>query len=201
MDSAETARIHCPACFLRLRCNSCGYSCPAHIVTTPLGASRAREIPGATASAEGDAGRVRAKAPSPRERSVHVSKGPVTAGAATAGQRGVPVLLSVNVGLPRTSPGRAGRCTPACGSTRCTGPAMVRRLNIDGDGQGDTAGHGGEQRAVLVYQVQSYRYWQQHFGRTTSATGSSARTSPSTACPTTRSASATGTASARPSSR
>ena len=45
------------------------------------------------------------------------------------------------------------------------GPAKVRRLNIDGDGQGDTNGHGGEQRAVLVYQIQSYRYWQQHFGR------------------------------------
>ena len=45
------------------------------------------------------------------------------------------------------------------------GPAMVRRLNIDGDGQGDTAGHGGEQRAVLVYQIQSYRHWQRHFGR------------------------------------
>ena len=42
---------------------------------------------------------------------------------------------------------------------------MVRRLNIDGDGQGDLAGHGGEQRAVLVYQIQSYRHWQQHFGR------------------------------------
>src|SRR5262245_24663765 len=45
------------------------------------------------------------------------------------------------------------------------GPAMVRRLNIDGDGQGDTAGHGGEQRAVLVYQIQSYEHWQRHFGR------------------------------------
>src|SRR5215831_15188789 len=44
------------------------------------------------------------------------------------------------------------------------GPAMVRRLNIDGDGQGDLTGHGGEQRAVLVYQIQSYRYWQRHFG-------------------------------------
>ena len=37
---------------------------------------------------------------------------------------------------------------------------MVRRLNIDGDGQGDLAGHGGEQRAVLVYQLDSYRHWQ-----------------------------------------
>jgi hypothetical protein len=32
---------------------------------------------------------------------------------------------------------------------------MVRRLNIDGDGQGDLAGHGGEMRAVLVYQFQA----------------------------------------------
>jgi ferredoxin-NADP reductase/MOSC domain-containing protein YiiM len=42
---------------------------------------------------------------------------------------------------------------------------MVRRLNIDGDGQGDLNGHGGEQRAVLVYQIESYRHWAQHFGR------------------------------------
>src|SRR6266487_4375130 len=45
------------------------------------------------------------------------------------------------------------------------GPSMVRRLNIDGDGQGDLDGHGGEQRAVLVYQLDSYRYWQRELGR------------------------------------
>jgi ferredoxin-NADP reductase/MOSC domain-containing protein YiiM len=42
---------------------------------------------------------------------------------------------------------------------------MVRRLNVDGDGQGDLAGHGGENRAVLVYQIDSYRHWQEWFGR------------------------------------
>ncbi len=42
---------------------------------------------------------------------------------------------------------------------------MVRRLNIDGDGQGDLGGHGGEIRAVLVYQVESYRHWQEFFDR------------------------------------
>jgi hypothetical protein len=42
---------------------------------------------------------------------------------------------------------------------------MVRRLKIDGDGQGDLAGHGGEQRAVLVYQIESYRHWQEFLGR------------------------------------
>ncbi|MEU3188248.1 MOSC and FAD-binding oxidoreductase domain-containing protein [Streptomyces sp. NPDC006923] len=46
-----------------------------------------------------------------------------------------------------------------------TGPRMVRRLNIDGDGQGDLAGHGGEHRAVLVYQTDSYRYWEKELGR------------------------------------
>ena len=46
-----------------------------------------------------------------------------------------------------------------------TGPRMVRRLNIDGDGQGDLGGHGGEQRAVLVYQIDSYRHWQRELGR------------------------------------
>jgi ferredoxin-NADP reductase/MOSC domain-containing protein YiiM len=39
-------------------------------------------------------------------------------------------------------------------------------LNLDGDGQGDLAGHGGEQRAVFVYQIESYRYWQEQLKRT-----------------------------------
>ncbi len=31
--------------------------------------------------------------------------------------------------------------------------------------RGDLAGHGGEHRAVFVYQIESYRYWQQQLGR------------------------------------
>jgi len=42
---------------------------------------------------------------------------------------------------------------------------MVHRLNVEGDGQGDREGHGGEQRAVFVYQIESYRHWANHFGR------------------------------------
>lgn len=42
---------------------------------------------------------------------------------------------------------------------------MVRRLNVDGDGQGDLEGHGGEHRAVFVYQTDSYRYWEKQLGR------------------------------------
>ena len=42
--------------------------------------------------------------------------------------------------------------------------AAYRGINLDGDGQGDLNGHGGEQRAVAV-QVGSYRHWAQHLGR------------------------------------
>ena len=49
--------------------------------------------------------------------------------------------------------------------TPVEGPVMVRRLNLDGDGQGDLAGHGGEQRAVMVYQTESYDFWRSYLGR------------------------------------
>jgi ferredoxin-NADP reductase/MOSC domain-containing protein YiiM len=42
---------------------------------------------------------------------------------------------------------------------------MVRKLNVAGDGQADLAGHGGEQRAVFVYQMDSYHYWERFLGR------------------------------------
>jgi ferredoxin-NADP reductase/MOSC domain-containing protein YiiM len=75
-----------------------------------------------------------------------------------------PVLLSVNVGLPRSVPWQGKTVYTGVWKYPVDGPALVRRLNIDGDGQGDTNGHGGEQRAVLVYQIQSYRHWQEYFG-------------------------------------
>jgi ferredoxin-NADP reductase/MOSC domain-containing protein YiiM len=79
--------------------------------------------------------------------------------------RRVPVLLSVNVGLPQDVAWRGQTVHTGIWKRPVPGLAMVRRLNIDGDGQGDLNGHGGEQRAVLVYQIQSYEYWQRYFGR------------------------------------
>ncbi|MET9382129.1 MOSC and FAD-binding oxidoreductase domain-containing protein [Streptomyces sp. NPDC002928] len=77
----------------------------------------------------------------------------------------MPILLSVNVGMPKDVSWQGRNVYTGVWKYPVHGPAMVRRLNIDGDGQGDTNGHGGEQRAVLVYQIQSYQHWQQHFGR------------------------------------
>jgi ferredoxin-NADP reductase/MOSC domain-containing protein YiiM len=77
----------------------------------------------------------------------------------------MPSLLSVNVGMPKDVSWQGRTVHTGVWKYPVHGRAMVRRLNIDGDGQGDLAGHGGEQRAVLVYQIQSYRHWQRHFGR------------------------------------
>ncbi len=74
-------------------------------------------------------------------------------------------LLSVNVGLPRDVSWRGKTVRTAVWKSAVQGPQFVRRLNIDGDGQGDLAGHGGEHRAILVYQMDSYRYWEKELGR------------------------------------
>ncbi|MCW0214285.1 MAG: MOSC domain-containing protein [Pseudonocardia sp.] len=78
---------------------------------------------------------------------------------------GGPTVVSVNVGMPKDVSWQGETVHTGVWKTPVHGPAMVRRLDIDGDGQGDLAGHGGEQRAVLVYQVQSYAHWARHFGR------------------------------------
>jgi len=65
---------------------------------------------------------------------------------------------------------------------------MARWLNLDGDGQG--AGHGGEQRAVMVYQLGSYRYGRLILGGMTSNMVSLGKTSRSMVWHMTRFASA-----------
>jgi ferredoxin-NADP reductase/MOSC domain-containing protein YiiM len=74
-------------------------------------------------------------------------------------------LLSVNVGLPQDVAWHGRTVHTAVWKRPVEGQRLVRRLNIDGDGQGDLAGHGGEHRAVFVYQIESYQYWQGQLGR------------------------------------
>ena len=64
-----------------------------------------------------------------------------------------------------TSHGEARRVHTAIWKQPVQGRIAVRRLNLEGDGQGDLAGHGGEHRAVMVYQMDAYRYWEAQLGR------------------------------------
>jgi len=77
----------------------------------------------------------------------------------------MPRLLSVNVGLPRDVTWNGKSVRTAVWKFPVVGRRVVRKLDIDGDAQGDLAGHGGEHRAVFVYQMDSYHYWERILGR------------------------------------
>ena len=74
-------------------------------------------------------------------------------------------LLSVNVGRPREIEWEGTTVRTAIWKEPVDGPRMVRRINVDGDDQADRLAHRGEHRAVFVYQVESYRYWERELGR------------------------------------
>ena len=70
----------------------------------------------------------------------------------------------MNVGLPRESGGRVAPCAPdlenPCGPlSRRQVESRRRRSRRPGRAR-------GEQRAVFVYQIESYRYWQEQLRRT-----------------------------------
>ncbi len=74
-------------------------------------------------------------------------------------------LVSLNVGGPRDVAWKGKTVRTAIFKEPVVGPRMVRRINIDGDDQADRDAHGGEHRAVYVYQLDSYRYWSEQLGR------------------------------------
>jgi ferredoxin-NADP reductase/MOSC domain-containing protein YiiM len=74
-------------------------------------------------------------------------------------------LISVNVGLPRDITWRGKTVRTGIWKSPISGRVLVRRLNIDGDGQGDLGGHGGPNRPAMIYQLDSYRYWERELGR------------------------------------
>jgi ferredoxin-NADP reductase/MOSC domain-containing protein YiiM len=77
----------------------------------------------------------------------------------------MPRLLSVNVGLPHDVTWNGKTVRTSVWKSPVDGRRMVRRLNVQGDAQADLAGHGGEHRAVFVYQMDSYHYWERFLGR------------------------------------
>jgi ferredoxin-NADP reductase/MOSC domain-containing protein YiiM len=77
----------------------------------------------------------------------------------------MPRLLSVNVGLPRDVTWNGKTVRTSVWKSPVDERRMARKLDIDGDAQADLAGHGGEQRAVFVYQMDSYHYWERFLGR------------------------------------
>ena len=75
-------------------------------------------------------------------------------------------LLSVNVALPREITVKGKTVRTGIFKESVNRRVRVKTLNIDGDGQADLIGHGGEMRAVLVYSFENYEHWATALGRT-----------------------------------
>ena len=74
-------------------------------------------------------------------------------------------LLSVNVAQPKEVSHNGKRIKTGIFKEPVAGQTMMRRLNLDGDGQGDLRVHGGIHKAVYVYPVEHYDYWKRELGR------------------------------------
>ena len=68
-------------------------------------------------------------------------------------------ILSLHVGLPREVIWQGKVVTTGIFKEPVKGPVMLRRLNLDGDGQADLTVHGGASKAVYAYPSEHYAFW------------------------------------------
>lgn len=69
-------------------------------------------------------------------------------------------VVSVNVGLPRPARYGGRSYETAIFKTPVAGPVRVRRLNLDGDAQGNPKTHGGPDMAVYAFPAAHYPFWE-----------------------------------------
>jgi len=68
-------------------------------------------------------------------------------------------IISLNVGLPREVLWHGRSVTTGIYKEPVGGRVALRKLNLDGDRQGDLTVHGGESKAVYCYPAEHYEYW------------------------------------------
>jgi MOSC domain-containing protein YiiM len=70
-------------------------------------------------------------------------------------------LISVNIGLPRELAWKGEMILTGIFKEPVEGPVMLRRLNLEGDGQADLSVHGGASKAVYAYPSEHYNFWRE----------------------------------------
>ncbi|MBV8982238.1 MAG: MOSC domain-containing protein [Acidimicrobiia bacterium] len=82
-----------------------------------------------------------------------------------AGASSKPVVVSVNVGRPRTTEWQGRKVRSGIWKTPVDGPVEVAGVNLAGDGQADRRVHGGPDKAVYAYSVEDYEWWAEALGK------------------------------------
>lgn len=74
-------------------------------------------------------------------------------------------LLSVNVSEPKAVSYNGKTIHTGIFKAPVSGRVALRRFNLDGDGQGDLAVHGGVDKAVYAYPNEHYEWWRRELLR------------------------------------
>jgi MOSC domain-containing protein YiiM len=74
-------------------------------------------------------------------------------------------IISLNVGRPVTVDYRGKPVETGIYKIPVEGPVQLHSGGFDGDGQADLVNHGGPDKAVCVYPIEHYPYWEEQFGK------------------------------------
>ena len=74
-------------------------------------------------------------------------------------------LASLNVGKPRPLGYRGKHVPSGFRKSPVLGPVRLGKTNLEGDAQADLKNHGGPEKAVCVYPLEHYPYWEGRLGR------------------------------------
>ncbi|MHB8535503.1 MAG: MOSC domain-containing protein, partial [Sulfuricaulis sp.] len=74
-------------------------------------------------------------------------------------------LISINVGRPREILQGSRTVLTGIFKDPVSGPVLLRRMNLEGDGQADLRVHGGADKAVYLYPFEHYAFWAAETGR------------------------------------
>lgn len=74
-------------------------------------------------------------------------------------------VISLNVGKPVTVDYRGKPLETGIYKLPAAGPVRLHAEGFDGDGQADLVNHGGPDKAVCVYPIEHYAYWEEQLGK------------------------------------
>ena len=74
------------------------------------------------------------------------------------------VVKSINMGLPNKEMFQGRETTTGICKKPVQGPLHLTKTGFDGDGVADLTNHGGEDKAVCVYSMDHYPYWEKRLG-------------------------------------
>lgn len=76
------------------------------------------------------------------------------------------IVESLNIGLPKEETFHGKKVTTGISKKPVSGPIKLERLGFKGDGVADRKHHGGPDKAVCVYSIDHYPYWEEILGTT-----------------------------------